>query len=87
MSMLTTTVTSKRQVTIPKELDKGFPVTPGLRLTWSVENNALVARRARTVPELAGCLTPSEPFPGVEAEKQVVDEARKTFYSSQYGKA
>jgi bifunctional DNA-binding transcriptional regulator/antitoxin component of YhaV-PrlF toxin-antitoxin module len=78
MARLTTTVTSKRQVTIPKELDKDFPVKPGMRLTWAVENDALVARRARSIAELAGCLRTGASFPGLEAEKQAIARARAT---------
>ena len=80
MAILTTTVTSKRQVTIPKELDKDFPVKPGMRLTWAVENDALVARRARSIAELAGCLRIGVSFPGLEAEKQAIAKARATHY-------
>jgi bifunctional DNA-binding transcriptional regulator/antitoxin component of YhaV-PrlF toxin-antitoxin module len=85
MAILTTTVTSKRQVTIPKELDRDFPVKPGMRLTWAVENGALVARRSRSIAELAGCLRTGATFPGLEAEKQALAKARAAHYAKEYG--
>ena len=87
MATLTTTVTSKRQVTIPKELDKEFPVQPGMRLTWAVENGALVARRVRGIDELAGCLASKTIFPGTEAEKKLIEDARAKHYAKKYGKS
>ena len=87
MAILTTTITSKRQVTIPKELDRDFPVKPGMRLTWTVENNALVARRVRGIAELAGCLKPGVSFPSIAAEKQAVADARTRHYAKKYGNA
>ncbi len=87
MAIRTTTVTSKRQVTIPKEVDRDFPVTPGMRLTWSVENNALVARRVRGVRELAGCLKSKTAFRGMVTEKKAIAEARSRHYARKYGKA
>jgi AbrB family looped-hinge helix DNA binding protein len=86
MANTTTTVTTKMQVTIPEEVRKEFPVEPGSRLTWTVEGNALVARRVRNVRELAGCLKSKIPFPGLEEEKQAVEELRKKEYSRKYGK-
>lgn len=87
MATLTTTITSKRQVTIPKELDKEFPVEPGMRLTWSVENGALVARRVRSIDELAGCLKSGLSFPGIAEERKLVEQARTKHYTKKYRKA
>lgn len=87
MAILTTTVTEKRQVTIPKELDHAFPVKPGMRLTWSVEKGALVARRARSIDELAGCLKSSVVYRGADAEKQAVQEARRRHHARTGGKS
>lgn len=84
MAILTTTITEKRQITIPKELDKEFPVKAGMRLTWSVENGALVARRARSIDELAGCLKSDVPFAGTEAEKKATAEAKRRHYVKTY---
>lgn len=76
MSSITTTVTTKMQVTIPEEVRKVYPVKAGTRLAWSVEGDALVARRVRGVAELAGCLKSEVPFPGVEEEKRAVAALR-----------
>jgi len=56
MATTTTTVTSKMQVTIPEEVRKLYPIKAGTQLAWSVEGDALVARRVRSVAQLAGCL-------------------------------
>lgn len=72
-----TTVTSKMQVTIPEEVRRNFPLEAGSRLAWSVEGDALVARRVRGVAELRGCLQSAIPFPGVEEEKRAVEELRQ----------
>ena len=87
MATLTTTITSKRQVTIPKELDKEFPVEPGMRLTWTVENGTLVARRVRSIEELAGCLKSDVAFPGIAEEEKLVEQARAKHYAKKYRKA
>ena len=76
MASVTTTVTSKMQVTIPEEVRKVYPVKAGTQLSWSVEGDALVARRVRGVAELAGCLKSEVPFPGVEEEKRAVAALR-----------
>jgi len=87
MAILTTTVTAKRQVTIPKELDRDYPLKPGMRLTWTVENNALVARRVRGIAELAGCLKPGAAGASIADEKQAVEQARIQHYARKYRNA
>jgi hypothetical protein len=79
MAILTTTVTSKRQVTIPKELDREFPVSPGMRLTWTVENNALAARCVRVISELAGCLKSNLPLPDPATEKAGIRHFKRKY--------
>ncbi len=76
MASITTTVTSKMQVTIPEEVRKVYPLKAGTQLAWSVEGDALVARRVRGVAELAGCLKSDVPFPGREEEKRAVAALR-----------
>lgn len=87
MASTTTTVTSKMQVTIPEEVRKLYPLKAGAQLTWSVEGDALVARRVRGVAELAGCLKSEVPFPGIEAEKRAVDALRAKHYARKVRKA
>jgi bifunctional DNA-binding transcriptional regulator/antitoxin component of YhaV-PrlF toxin-antitoxin module len=82
-----TTVTSKMQVTIPEDVRRLFPVEAGSRLSWSVEGDALVARRVRGVGELHGCLKSSVAFPGVEAEKAAVAAQRAIHYGSKHRRA
>ncbi|HTI73281.1 MAG TPA: AbrB/MazE/SpoVT family DNA-binding domain-containing protein [Candidatus Limnocylindria bacterium] len=85
MMGITTTVTTKMQVTIPEEIRRIYPVEAGTRLTWTVEGNALVARRVRSVDELAGCLKSDIPFPGIEAEKKGVAELRAKRIANKFG--
>ena len=72
MASAITTVTTTMQVTIPEDVRRIFPVQAGSRLSWSVEGDALVARRVRGVSELRGCLKSEVAFPGIEAEKAAV---------------
>ena len=64
------------QVTIPEEVRKAYPIKAGTQLSWSVEGNALVARRVRGPSELAGCLKSEVPFPGIQPEKKAVAALR-----------
>lgn len=86
MASTTTTVTSKMQVTIPEEVRKLYPLEAGARLAWSVEGDALVARRIRGVAELAGCLKSEVAFPGVAAEKEAVAALRVKHYAQKHAK-
>jgi len=45
----------------------------------------LVARRSRSIAELAGCLRTVVSFPGLEAEKQALAKARAAHYAKEYG--
>ncbi|MFN0166987.1 MAG: AbrB/MazE/SpoVT family DNA-binding domain-containing protein [Bryobacteraceae bacterium] len=87
MASTTTTVTSKMQVTIPEEVRKLYPLKAGAQLTWSVEGDALVARRIRGVAELAGCLKSDVPFPGIAEEKRAVEALRAKHGARKYGKS
>jgi bifunctional DNA-binding transcriptional regulator/antitoxin component of YhaV-PrlF toxin-antitoxin module len=41
---MTTTLSEKRQISIPKELCDQLQVQPGTRIAWEVEGNKLVGR-------------------------------------------
>lgn len=86
MASMTTTVTSKMQVTIPEEVRKVYPLKAGAQLAWSVEGDALVARRVRGVAELAGCLKSEVPFPGLAEEKRAVAALRTRHHTRKFGK-
>jgi AbrB family looped-hinge helix DNA binding protein len=55
MSGITSTITSKWQVTIPEDVRKDLPLKIGERIVWEVEGEKLVGRRVRSLSELAGC--------------------------------
>lgn len=84
---MTTTVSSKMQVTIPEEVRKLYPLEAGSRLTWSVEGDALVARKIRGASELAGCLKSDVPFPGLAEEKRRVEALRAKHYAKKHSQA
>ena len=56
MTSVTSTITSKWQVTIPANVRKEIPFQVGQRIAWEVEGDKLVGRRVRSIRELAGCL-------------------------------
>jgi hypothetical protein len=64
-----------------------YPLEAGARLTWSVDGGALVARKVRTVSELAGSLKSGVPFPGIAEEKEAVERLRGKHYAKKHGKA
>jgi bifunctional DNA-binding transcriptional regulator/antitoxin component of YhaV-PrlF toxin-antitoxin module len=65
MTVATSTITSKWQVTIPEDVRKDLPFKIGERIAWEIEDGKLVGRRVRPLGELAGCLkshdSPSSP--------------------------
>jgi len=65
MTVATSTITSKWQVTIPEDVRKDLPFKIGERIAWEIEDGKLVGRRVRPLGELAGCLkshdSPSAP--------------------------
>ncbi len=61
MASITSTITSKWQVTIPEEVRKDLPLRVGQRIAWEVEGEKLVGRRVRSITELAGCLKAGGP--------------------------
>jgi bifunctional DNA-binding transcriptional regulator/antitoxin component of YhaV-PrlF toxin-antitoxin module len=70
MTVATSTITSKWQVTIPEDVRKDLPFKIGERIAWEIEDGKLVGRRVRPLGELAGCLkshdspsAPSAPSP------------------------
>jgi len=50
---MTTTVSSKGQVTIPKELRDRLGIEPGTRLEFEAERGRLVARKVQTTDHFA----------------------------------
>jgi len=56
MTIATSTITSKWQITIPEDVRKEIPFKVGERIAWEIEDGNLVGRRVRPLSELAGCL-------------------------------
>ena len=61
MSNITSTITSKWQVTIPEEVRKEITLKVGQRIAWEVEGDKLVARRVPSISELSGCFKSDAP--------------------------
>ena len=57
MASVTSTVTSKWQITIPEDVRKQIALQVGQRIAWEVEGDKIVGRKVRTLSELAGCLS------------------------------
>ncbi len=64
MGNITSTITSKWQVTIPEAVRKEVPLKIGERISWKVNGDELIGQRIRSISELAGCLK-SESIPAL----------------------
>ncbi len=75
---LQSTVTSKGQTTIPKELRDALGIKEGTPLRWKLENGVLTVRpRSRRIEEFAGLLgpPPNERHVTVEQMDDAIGEA------------
>ena len=61
MAIITSTITSKWQITIPEDVRKELPFKIGERIAWEVDGDKLVGRRVLSIRELAGCLKGGSP--------------------------
>lgn len=70
------TITSKGQLTIPKQVRDQLDLKSGDRLSFEVENGSIRLRveKRSTLEELRGSLAAERHYPGSEAER---DAARK----------
>ena len=75
MTIATSTITSKWQVTIPEEIRKEIPFKVGERIAWEIEDGNLVGRRVRPLSELAGCLKSSVSPSGAEKKQSAFAKA------------
>jgi bifunctional DNA-binding transcriptional regulator/antitoxin component of YhaV-PrlF toxin-antitoxin module len=76
MRILTSTLTSKGQTTVPEAARVALPLKPGQRLSWEINNGYLTVRPIRDINQLAGCLKSGQPSVSVENMKKVAREAR-----------
>lgn len=71
------TLTSKGQLTIPKEVRERLGLKPGDGLLFEVEGDDAVrlrVQRRRTLGELKGSLSSGRAYPGKEAERESARE-------------
>jgi len=66
------TITSKGQLTIPKQVRERLGLKPGDRLVFDLDGNAIRLRveKRRTLEELRGSLPVGRGYPGREAERE-----------------
>jgi len=76
--MPTSTITSKGQVTIPKEIREAMGIEPGDRVVFRMDASGRVVVEPETVDllELEGCLVPRRTGVTVEAMNRVVRNRR-----------
>ena len=89
MSMTSTTITTKWQVTIPGDIRKELSsLQIGQRIRWEVVDGVLTGKPVRSISELAGCLK-SEDMQVLnrEEEKAATQKAKLEHFSKKYGKA
>lgn len=74
--MLKATLTSKGQLTIPKEVRERLDLRTGDRLVFELEEDSvrLNVERRRTLEELKGSLPAGRRYPGKEAEREAARE-------------
>ncbi len=66
------TITSKGQLTIPKQVRERFGLKPGDRLAFDLDGDTILLRveKRRTLEELRGSLPAGRGYPGREAERE-----------------
>jgi AbrB family looped-hinge helix DNA binding protein len=66
------TITSKGQLTIPKQVREQLGLKPGDRLAFDLDGDAILLRveKRRTLEELRGSLPAGRGYPGREAERE-----------------
>jgi antitoxin PrlF len=76
MRILTSTLTSKGQTTVPEAARLALPLKPGQRLSWEIKDGFLTVRPVRDLNELAGCLKSGNSAVSVKDMKKGAREAR-----------
>lgn len=75
MATITSTITSKWQVTIPEGVRRELPLKVGQRIAWEIEGDKLVGRRIQSISELAGCLKSDAPLSKGDGEPSAFTKA------------
>ncbi len=87
MSIVQSTITSKGQVTIPKEVRDRLRLSPGDRITWDLADDGAQVRKAteHQLEELVGMLGPAQRSLSVEEIDDLLAEDLKREWSRQGG--
>jgi antitoxin PrlF len=74
IEMPSATVTSKGQITIPKEVRKALRLKPGVRIDFYETGDGQFAIRAKTgsIRDLAGCIPKLDYVPTIEEMNQAI---------------
>jgi len=81
-----TTITAKRQLTIPAQLYRELGLKPGQRLSVEKDNGNLVLKPAEeSVLKWAGFIKTREPLSDETIEKQI-EQAKKLHFQKKYAK-
>lgn len=79
-----TTITSKKQLTLPAALFRKLGLKEGQKVMVSEENGRLVLTPAEAiVEELAGSITPLTNWHGKNMD-QIVEESKQDYFQSKY---
>lgn len=74
--MVRATLTSKGQLTVPKDVRERLGLKSGDRVVFELEGDSvrLRAERSRSLEELRGSLPATREYPGKEAEREAARE-------------
>ena len=78
--MIASTVTSKGQTTLPKEVRDELGLKPGDKIRWVVADGEVLLLRTRTLEEVAGSLAKyydGPPVPVEEMDLGIADQHRR----------
>lgn len=78
MSITITTMTTKGQITIPKDIRDALGLKPQDQVQFILEEGRalLIPMHRRSLAELRGALPATRPYPGVEEIREIVAKER-----------
>jgi AbrB family looped-hinge helix DNA binding protein len=87
LHMKRSTITSKGQLTLPKEVRQRLGLQSGDRVVFEFEGETVRVRaeRRRSLSSLKGSLPGREEYPGREAERQSAREHAGGLHAAKYG--